>query len=190
MVHTHGQSSLHTLLGGLLKNRHLVAGMRRVMVMTLWEQVVGEMLAQKSWPEKMDEGALTIGVINHAWAEELHLHKTEILSRYRQLLGRGAVKEIVFHVTRRKPREHGEDQSEVVVLHPAPDETLSAAPPPPTVLAGITNPAVRDLLTPSFARLRAERDWKHQHGWTRCPHCQRIYHGDTCPHCGGQPEAA
>ena len=42
----HGQESIQSLLGGLLKDRRMLSSMRRVMVMTLWEQVVGDLVAQ------------------------------------------------------------------------------------------------------------------------------------------------
>ncbi len=181
---------MQSLLGGLLKNRQLVADMRRVMVMTLWEQVVGGVVAKKSWPEKVGDGVLTIGVISHAWAEELHLHKAEILARYRQLLGRDALKDIHFHVARRKAAGETDPARGNVVLHPMTLEELPTRPVPGDLLAGISNPSVRDLLAPSFARLRAEREWKEEHGWSRCDGCHRIFHGHACPHCGGRPEAA
>jgi predicted nucleic acid-binding Zn ribbon protein len=181
----HGQATIQTLLGGLLKNRHLVAGMRQVMIMTLWEQVVGSIVAQKSWPESVKDGVLTVGVTSHAWAEELHLLKGQIVSRYRQLLGRAALKDVTFRVSRRKARDRGVP-APAAPLHPAREERLPVQPVPDTVLNGVTNPEVRSLLGPVFARLRAERTWKQEHGWARCPVCQHIGHGPTCPHCAAQ----
>jgi len=185
----HGQSSIQTLLGGLLKNRQLVASMRRVMVMSLWEQVVGTPVAQKSWPEKVTDGVLTIGVNSHAWAAELETLKPQILARYRQLLGRSALKDVEFRIGRRKAsRINAADPP--IVLHPLPGEQLAPQPVPGNLFSGISNPEVRDLLAPVFARLRAQREWKQEHGWARCAACQRIYHGLTCPHCGSSPDAA
>ncbi|HEY3376431.1 MAG TPA: DUF721 domain-containing protein [Armatimonadota bacterium] len=185
-----GQASIQSLLGGLLKNRQLVASMRRVMVMSLWEQVVGNLVAQKSWPEKVTDGVLTVGVTSHAWAAELALLKPQIITRYRQLLGRSALKDVEFRVGRRKAA-HTDETRHLVVLHPQPEERPTPGPVPSNLFAGVSNPEVRDLLGPVFARLRAEREWKREHGWARCGACQRIYHGAACPHCGGtHPEAA
>jgi predicted nucleic acid-binding Zn ribbon protein len=178
---------MQSLLGGLLKNRQLVSSFRRVMVMSLWEQVVGPLVAQKSWPEKVSDGVLLVGVISHPWAAELQLLKTQILTRYRQLLGRSALKDIEFRVGRRKAQQTTEQQR-INALHPAPGEQLVAQPVPGAVLAGVSNPEVRDLLAPVFARLRAEREWKREHGWARCGGCQRIFHGVSCPHCGAPTE--
>ena len=183
----HGQESIQSLLGGLLKNRQLVSSMRRVMVMSLWDQVVGAMIAQKSWPEQMTDGVLNIGVSSHTWAEELHLLKPQILARYRQLLGRSAVKDVQFRVGRRKARRQ-EDEVIHTALHPQRDERLAPHPMPGDLLSSVSNPEVRELLTPMFSRLRAEREWKREHGWARCNQCSRIFNGSNCPHCGGKPD--
>lgn len=171
------------MLGGLLKNRHLVTSLRRVMVLSLWEQVVGPIVAQKSWPERVNDGVLVVGVTSHAWAQQLHMLKPQIISRYRQLLGRSALKDVEFRIGRRKARQD-DDPSMAVTLHPQPEERLPEPPPPGNLLDGVSNPEVRELLGPRFARMRAEREWKQQHGWERCPACQRIFHGPACPHCG------
>lgn len=166
----------------------MLASMRRVMVMTLWEQVVGDLVAQKSWPEKVNEGVLTVGVTSHTWADQLHLLKPQILTRYRQLLGRSILKDIEFRVSRRKARQV-KPAGMNPALHPSPDEKLTEGPVPGEVFAGVRNPEIRELLGPAFARLRAEREWKQEQGWVRCATCRRVFHGPACPHCGGRAEA-
>jgi predicted nucleic acid-binding Zn ribbon protein len=178
----HGHASIQSVLGGLLKDRHLIPSMRRVMVMSLWEQVVGPLVARKSWPEKFDNDTLVVGVSSHSWAAQLHLLKPQILSRYRQLLGRAALKDVAFRVGRRKRMT--DEESRTVELHPAPTERLSINPVPQDVLSGVSNPEVKNLLGPVFARMRAEREWKRERGWVRCSGCERIFHGPTCPQCG------
>ena len=182
------QESIQGLLGGLLKNRQLLPSMRRVMVMRLWEQVVGDRVAQKSWPEKVVDGVLKIGVTTHAWAEQLNLFKPQILTRYRELLGRGAVKDVEFRVARRRVRKE-ELPPLTHTLAPAHGATTPTPHPVPMqVFDGITNPEIRDLLAPAFARMREARERKRGDGWGRCAACQRIIYGASCPHCGGKPE--
>jgi len=184
-----GQATIQALLGGLLKNRQLMTSMRRVMILTLWDQVVGAIVAQKSWPEGVKDGVLSVGVTSHAWAEELHLLKPQILNRYRQLLGRTVLKDIVFRVSRRKAARDAKAAAAGTALHPARAEKLSVEPVPDHLLNNITNSEVHDLLGPAFARLRAERAWKQAHGWVDCPVCQRIYAGAACPNCGAASPA-
>jgi len=184
----HGQASIQTLLGGLLQDRRMLASMRRVMVMTLWEQVVGELVAQKSWPEKVNEGVLTVGVTSHTWADQLHLLRPQILARYRQLLGRSILKDVEFHVARRKAKQE-EPPGMNLPLHSSTDDNLAEGPVPEGVFAGVQNPEIKALLGPAFARLRAERQWKQDQGWVRCAMCSRVFHGPACPQCGKQGEA-
>ncbi len=187
----HGQESIQTLLGGLLKDRRMLASMRRVMVMSLWDQVVGALVAQKSWPLKVEEGVLHVGVTSHTWADELHLLKPQILSRYRQLLGRSALKDVAFRVARRK-KEVEVTPVPTNLLRPTPAERPPDLPAPREVFAGVAHPEVRERRAPAFARLRAERQWKRDHGWVRCDRCRRVFHADPrtpCPHCGGAAEA-
>jgi predicted nucleic acid-binding Zn ribbon protein len=153
------------------------------MVMSLWEQVVGPLIAKKSWPEQVSDGVLAIGVTSHAWSAELQLLKPQILTRYRQLLGRSILKDVSFRVGRRKVSASANTASDIVPLHPRAGETLASAPLPPTILSGVSNPEVRELLAPVFARLCAQRVWKREHGWAHCHVCDRIYHGLRCPNC-------
>lgn len=182
-----GQASIQALLGGLIKNRQLVASMRRVMVMSLWERVVGPVVAQKSWAEKVKDNVLTVGVVSHAWASELQLLKTQILSRYRQLLGKSILKDIEFHVSRRKHRVTAEGRA-IIPLHPSPGETLPANPVPDIILSDVSNPEIRELLGPLFSRLRAKRSWKEEHGWGQCKTCHGVYYGESCTHCARDGE--
>jgi predicted nucleic acid-binding Zn ribbon protein len=184
----YGQAPIGNILGGLLKNRHLVADMRRVMVLSLWERVVGELVAKKAWPEGVDDGVLTVAVTTHAWAQELDLLKPQILSRYRQLLGRNALRDVRFRVGRRR-KSPEPAPAPIPPLHPTREERLSTEPVPGDLLSDIGNPEVRTLLGPVFARLRAARAWKQEHGWTRCPTCHRVHARAACPYCT-PPDAA
>lgn len=179
------QASIQSLLGGLLKNRSLVVSMRRVMVMSLWPQVVGEMAAAKSWPEKVIDGVLYVGTTSHAWCVELQLLQDEILARYHRLLGRSAVKEVSFRVARRRNYTTTTERQRMP-LNPRPNEKLATEPVPDSLFSTTENAEVRELLTPLFARLRAQREWKIQHGWVNCPNCKKIVHGNTCPFCGSE----
>lgn len=153
------------------------------MVMSLWEQVVGHLVAQKSWPEKVADGVLAIGVTSHAWAAELQLLKPEIIKRYQKLLGRSILKDITFRVGRRRASSRASSSETTVLLHPQAGERLPYQPVPPAVFEGVSNPEVREALTPFFSRLCSQRTWKQNHGWARCDSCHFFYYGEHCPYC-------
>jgi predicted nucleic acid-binding Zn ribbon protein len=52
-----------------------------------WPEVVGEMLAAKSWPDRYTRGTVWVAVQGSAWAQELRLMKPKILERLRDMSG-------------------------------------------------------------------------------------------------------
>jgi hypothetical protein len=48
-----------------------------------WERAVGERLARKARPERLDEGTLTVRVPSSTWAQELSLFSDVVLERLR-----------------------------------------------------------------------------------------------------------
>ena len=52
-----------------------------------WEEVVGETLAAKSWPDRFDKGTVWVAVSGSAWAQELRLRREMILQRLREIAG-------------------------------------------------------------------------------------------------------
>jgi len=52
-----------------------------------WEEVVGEGLSARSWPDRYDRGVVFVAVEGSAWAQELRLAKPRILERLRSQAG-------------------------------------------------------------------------------------------------------
>jgi predicted nucleic acid-binding Zn ribbon protein len=48
-----------------------------------WKSVVGELLAERSHPIKIEQNTLFVGVENSAWMQELVLLKPKILQKYK-----------------------------------------------------------------------------------------------------------
>ena len=48
-----------------------------------WKRVVGELLAERSHPVKIERDILFVGVENNAWMQELNLMKTKIIKEYK-----------------------------------------------------------------------------------------------------------
>lgn len=178
------QLKLDEVLGALLKNKRFAANLRRVVVLTMWNQVVGPANAQKSWPVRFSDGVLYVGVVSHAWADQLHLLTPQILARYKALPGHAVVKKIEFRFGLRGRTAENTDPHSLHPLRPLSKEELSIPPTTADPLAGITNPEIRTALAPGFARMRATRAWKETHGWTRCETCGKVYHLTAgCPWC-------
>ncbi|MEN6444698.1 MAG: DUF721 domain-containing protein [Candidatus Cloacimonas sp.] len=72
-----------------------------------WKEVVGELLASKSYPEKLENGVLFVAVQNNTWMQELILIKDEIISKYKSIY-KEEIAEIVFLISspKRKCKKH------------------------------------------------------------------------------------
>ena len=71
-------------------------------LLSAWPQVVGERIARYSSPVDIEDGVLTLQADNAVWRQELTLLLPDILRRYNELCGEGAVREIRWY--RRAPR--------------------------------------------------------------------------------------
>nr|MDK2851139.1 hypothetical protein [Candidatus Cloacimonadota bacterium] len=49
-----------------------------------WKRIVGELLAEKSYPIKIDRDTLFVAVENNAWMQELVLLKNDIINYYKK----------------------------------------------------------------------------------------------------------
>lgn len=65
----------------VLRTARAQAAMRR------WKEVVGEILAAKSEPDRFDRGMLWVYAEGSSWGQEIRLRKSLILSRLNQVAG-------------------------------------------------------------------------------------------------------
>ncbi|MCB5234915.1 MAG: DUF721 domain-containing protein [Candidatus Cloacimonetes bacterium] len=78
---------------------------RFINIFMAWKSVVGELLAERSHPLRLDKNTLFVGVENSAWMQELILLKPDIIHKYKQKHGE-ELSDIVFLITsaRRKKK--------------------------------------------------------------------------------------
>lgn len=68
---------------------------RAHIVMRQWSEAVGEILSNHSVPDRYDHGVLWVETSGSAWAQELRMRQTEILTRLNELAGeRGLFREL------------------------------------------------------------------------------------------------
>ncbi|HMS54003.1 MAG TPA: DUF721 domain-containing protein [Fimbriimonadaceae bacterium] len=76
-------------LGNMLKDSlgrdSILRTARAQRTMRHWEEVVGEAMAKRSWPERFEKGTVWVAVEGSAWAQELRMNKEVILARLRAL---------------------------------------------------------------------------------------------------------
>lgn len=81
---------------------------RAQMIMRRWTEVVGEEMAERSYPDRYSNGTVWVAVTGSAWAQELRMNKDTILKRLREMSDEtGLFVEVRFGVRpiRRKDRD-------------------------------------------------------------------------------------
>lgn len=87
-----------------------------------WEEVVGEALAKRSWPDRYDRGTVWVAVEGSGWAQELRMLKRQILDKLSTLSGeRDMFIDVRFGVRPLK-RETFEEVVEAPIDSPENDE--------------------------------------------------------------------
>lgn len=78
---------------------------RFIRVYLAWKRLVGELLAERSNPVKLENNILFVGVQNSAWMQELILLKADIIKNYKSQFGED-LQDIIFTIrTGRKRRK-------------------------------------------------------------------------------------
>lgn len=72
---------IHDLLGGVFEDQEVLKAVRAQIVMKNWSEIVGEMIANHSEPDRYDRGTLWIAATGTAWAQEIRMQEELILNR-------------------------------------------------------------------------------------------------------------
>jgi len=121
--------------------------LREHAVFTVWAEVVGDLLAAKTEPARIEDGKLFVRVANSTWMQELQFLKDEIRGRLNHRLGAAVVRDI-FLIQGAAKRRGRKDAP--VKNHPV-DETAIAA-----LIPAMDKPEVEAALR-RLARARARR---------------------------------
>lgn len=87
----------------LVKNLSLEGRLTRERIYQLWPLVVGESLAQHSWPASFRGKTLVVGVADSLWMQKLSLNRQAILEGIARELGPGLFEELRFVLGPRPP---------------------------------------------------------------------------------------
>ncbi|MEJ2066956.1 MAG: DUF721 domain-containing protein [Deltaproteobacteria bacterium] len=90
--------NVNTAVKGALRSLNLDAKMRGYAVWGVWDQAVGETVAQQAQPTLVRGGTLFVKCSSSAWMQELQFMKGTICKELNRLVGREAVKDIKFQM--------------------------------------------------------------------------------------------
>lgn len=93
------------MLSPALGREEVMRAARAFKVLRDWPQIVGEAMAQRSFPDRFDRGTVWVAVEGSAWAQELRMQKDQIIQRLEEKAGeRGLFLNLRFGV-RPLPKE-------------------------------------------------------------------------------------
>lgn len=87
---------LDAAISDLIKEYGLEDKLKETSVLTLWNEIVGERIAQVAKAKKIKNGKLSISVENSVWRNELIFLKKEIMEKINKKFNEEIVKDIIF----------------------------------------------------------------------------------------------
>ena len=91
-----GFTRVDEVLAGVLEKHGVQKQVRRIEVLELWPEIVGEQLARVTRVRGLDEDALFVEVRSSAWLMELSMMKEGFLERVNTRLSESPIEKIVF----------------------------------------------------------------------------------------------
>jgi len=80
----------------LLRKTGLEKGVAQQNALFVWNEVVGERVAENTTAEKIDHGVLMVRTTTPAWRQELQFQKTTIIKSLNKKLGKKVIKDVRF----------------------------------------------------------------------------------------------
>jgi len=179
---------LGKLIQGIMGRHDLERSMRQRAALSVWPEVVGADIARNAWPLEVRGGVMRVGASNHAWAQTLHLMRTQILEALNERVGEDILRDLQVRVGGHRPHAR----------HPAEPDSANRPPLPPLsaeeqqrvrdLAGGIHDPELRARVERAIAGLMRLRRLRQLQGWRKCPRCGGSFAspGRTCPACAGR----
>jgi predicted nucleic acid-binding Zn ribbon protein len=152
------------LVADLLAKAGVQKAVREHRLVTEWEQIVGERVAARAWPDGLSRGVLYVRVTNSAWMHELAFLKEAMIAAARRVTGDPpVVKEVRFHVGARRSVEADDPLAELAARRPGRGARPAARPPVSAREAQVIDretervgdPGLREAIRAAWRRLPA-----------------------------------
>lgn len=104
------------LFGAVGRDEVVRAGLAQ-RVLQQWPDVVGPVMAERSWPERFENGTVWVAVSGSAWAQELRFAEEAILAKLNEISGG----RVYFRAIRCGVRPIPPREAEIIVPEPAVD---------------------------------------------------------------------
>lgn len=87
---------LGDVLGGVLRQHGLEDQLKRMTVLDLWPEVVGEHIAAATRARSVSEATLVVEVRSSGWLMELNMMKGDLLARVNERMADAPLERLVF----------------------------------------------------------------------------------------------
>jgi hypothetical protein len=136
-----GPSGAGKALRSVLSRYGAEREIREHRILIQWEKIVGPRVAAHTTPDALSKGTLWIRVDSSSWMHQLSFLKVDIQHKANELCGEDIVKDIRFHLGRRKERSDDAISAAARIRRPPARER--PLPPPATgrALEAIENEA-------------------------------------------------
>ena len=91
-----GIKNLADSLEKMIREYELEGPLEQSKVLEMWDEIVGEKLAARTTPEKIEHGTLIIRVESPTWRNEIQYYKEQIKRDINEHFNKQIVKQIVF----------------------------------------------------------------------------------------------
>jgi len=148
--------------------------MRPHRALALWQEVVGDTLAQASTAETVRGGVLFVRARSGVWAHELTLLRGEILQRLNSRLGGAVISDIHFKAGGRRPKELTNLTQRQLPMAPT-DAELGVARLDDLPVPSDPKAAMMQRVQAIRQRAAKTLEWKRATGWIPCRRCKALY---------------
>ena len=83
-------------LKNLIKKQGLEKGLNQQKALDIWGEVVGQKIREKTEPDSVEFGVLTVKTPSSTWNQELELQKHDIIHAINKKLNKNTIKDIRF----------------------------------------------------------------------------------------------
>ena len=116
-------------IGGILGKHGIARELREHRILARWREIVGETLADRTFPDGLERGVLWVRVKNSSWLHQLSFVKDDLLAKIAAELGNPPiVSELRFHIGPRDKVGADDSLAPTVRIRRAPPRQREAPP--------------------------------------------------------------
>lgn len=105
MTRKGGMKRAGDILSSIIDRLNLGTGLAGWRAVSAWEEIAGPRYAEHTKALRFDKGRLYIQVDNSSWMTQLGMEKPVLLHKISETIGPGIVRDLMFVVAGRSPRE-------------------------------------------------------------------------------------